>query len=185
MPSFATCVAFSSRNGTVPACREVKTPCAKCEARGTFRHILDDMKRRSHNRGRPRALTEAKAAIIEAMFREDATIKEACAEAEISEDTYHRECKRNEVFLRRMERAKLFPLRVARQSVIKHLAENGALALRYLERRDRRYNPRFDHTIHEKTEDEELDELEYARNIPSNKEYGNGLDPLPTWNRNE
>jgi hypothetical protein len=131
--------------------------------------------------GRPRILTEAKTAILEACFRDDATIKEACAEAEISVDTYERELKRNEVFLRRITLAQQYPLTIARKCVMESLKTDARMAMRYLERRDPRYNPRINTIVETRSDEEELDALELAANYPSYPSVGDGLEPLPAW----
>ena len=103
---------------------------------------------KKHPGGRPPVITpEVVAKLIEA-FRLDLTVEEACLQAGISKDTYYRKAKADEGFSDEMERARQYATLVARQTVISEIKTDGALALKYLERKRKdEFSPRAEHHV--------------------------------------
>lgn len=91
----------------------------------------------NHNVGRPTAITPAVVAKLAEALKLDVTVEEACLYAGISKDTYYRKLKEDEAFSDEMEQSRMYVTMLARRSVITHMEKDGALALKYLERKRR------------------------------------------------
>ena len=85
--------------------------------------------------GRPTKITESVVRKLVEAFKLDVTVEEACRYAGISKDTYYRHLDANEGFSDEMEDARSYATMVARKCVIKKLATDANLALKYLERK--------------------------------------------------
>lgn len=99
--------------------------------------------------GRPTKMTPDVVAKLTEGFQHDFTVEEACRFAGISKDAYYDERKRNPAFADEMDRAQDFPLIVAKNRMFAYINSQrdgyGALALKFLERRQReRYTPKLD-----------------------------------------
>lgn len=68
-------------------------------------------------------------------FKLDVTVEEACLYANISKDTYYRKLKEDDEFSDEIGRARMYATLVARNCVVKHVATDPHLALKYLERK--------------------------------------------------
>ncbi len=104
--------------------------------------------KKKHAGGRPRKIDEKVTSKLVEGFKDDFTIEEACRYAGISTPTYYDECKRNPEFSDEMARAQDYPLRLAKKWMLKAIQGRcdgyGALALKFLERRQRdRYTPKL------------------------------------------
>lgn len=106
---------------------------------------------RSHNCGkcnkpkskcecwRPSKMTEDVIKILESIFQIDWTIEEACSQAGIKPQTYHKRYKENNEFSDRIDRAKAMPYIDARHSLVKEAKSDWKAAVEFLKRRDKRY----------------------------------------------
>lgn len=99
--------------------------------------------------GRPTKMTPDVVAKLSEGFQHDFTVEEACRFAGISKDAYYDERKRNPAFGDEMDRAQDFPLILAKNRMFSYIKSQrdgyGALALKFLERRQReRYTPKLD-----------------------------------------
>ena len=72
---------------------------------------------------------------LEDAFSLDCNIAEACLYAGICEVTYYIRVKEDPELVKRFKLLRNKPVIAARQSVIKHMKEDGGLALKYLERK--------------------------------------------------
>ena len=112
------------------------------------------------------------------MFHENVSKLSAYTEAEISTKTYDRECQRDPGFLSQMERARNFPNRVAKQSLIRAMAKDGHLALRFLERTDPEFQLKSSHHFTDEDRSAQLKRVEEAGlSLPTCPELGYGFDP--------
>lgn len=68
----------------------------------------------------------------------DASVLEACFYADISSDTYYRWIKENPVLSDRLERLRHKPILAARQTVVKAIKTDPEMALKYLERKNKK-----------------------------------------------
>ena len=86
--------------------------------------------------GRPSKMTPEVIAKLEEMFQIDATIEEACHQAQIDPVTYYRHMKNDQVFCQKMERAQEYPF-IAMKKVVVAAADkgDGNLALKWLKNR--------------------------------------------------
>ena len=85
--------------------------------------------------GRPSIFDEYTLRKLEEAFALGCTDLEACLYAEVSKSALYEYQKKNEEFVERKELLKERPVLMARQSVIKGLAEDHNHALRFLERK--------------------------------------------------
>lgn len=85
--------------------------------------------------GRPSVMTPEIIAKLEQAFSFDATNAEACMYAGISEVTLWRYLNGNEEFCNKVKLLRSKPVLAARESVIRSMKNDGALALKYLERK--------------------------------------------------
>ena len=76
-------------------------------------------------------------AAIEECLRLDMPISKTCQAVGINESTFYLWVKQDPAFVTRMRAAKFFATNVARRSVIKQMAFDGSLALKYLERKEK------------------------------------------------
>lgn len=87
--------------------------------------------------GRPKAITPKIVSKLEEAFKIDATVEQACFYAGIGKATYYRALDNRKGFRDEMERAQSYPYMIAKATVMKAMKQgNGALALRWLERRE-------------------------------------------------
>src|SRR5690349_16517168 len=112
--------------------------------------------------GRPTVFTDQVLQKLEEAFSIDATVREACAYAGISESVYYLECNRNPQFLERMERSMQFAFMLAKKVVVQAMKENdGNLALKWLDRRQRdRYHTKVEQDVKQVPIEEVIDEVE-------------------------
>lgn len=85
--------------------------------------------------GRPTIMTPVVVAKLEQAFAFGCTDVEACLFAGISKDCLYDYQTKHPEFVHRKEELKESPVLLARQSVIKHMEEDGDLAMKFLERR--------------------------------------------------
>jgi hypothetical protein len=98
--------------------------------------------------GRPTVITPVVVAKLTEAFKLDVTVQEACLYAGISKDAFYRKVKEDEGFSDEMERAQQYATLVARQTVIREIETDGALALKYLERKRKdEFSPRAEHQV--------------------------------------
>jgi len=98
--------------------------------------------------GRPTAITPPVIAKLTEAFKLDVTVEEACLYAGISKDTYYRKCKADQGFTDEMQNVRSFASMLARKSVIREMENDGALALKYLERKKKEeFSPRIEQKI--------------------------------------
>lgn len=88
--------------------------------------------------GRPTVMTEAVIGKLEAAFLLGCTDREACFAAEINTDTLYEYQKKYPEFTVRKELLRENPVHVARRSVLSDMEHDGALALKYLERKKKK-----------------------------------------------
>jgi predicted GIY-YIG superfamily endonuclease len=80
---------------------------------------------------------------LEEAFSIDATVLEACFYADISSNTYYRWIKENPALYDRFERLREKPVLTARQTVVKAIATDSEIAMKYLERKKKNeFSPR-------------------------------------------
>lgn len=93
--------------------------------------------------GRPTKKTKELTGKLEEAFKNDSTVSAACRYAGIDTATYYDWYNSDSEFSSAMDRAKDFFLEVARKSVLKAMPDDANLALKVLERRNKkRYSPR-------------------------------------------
>lgn len=85
--------------------------------------------------GRPSVMTEVVIQKLEQAFAMGCTDLEACLYAEISKSTFYDYIKENPEFSDRKDILKEMPVLKARESVIRHMEQDGNLAMKYLERK--------------------------------------------------
>lgn len=83
-------------------------------------------------------MTNDKIKKLEDAFAIDASIDEACYYANISHQTYYNWLKKKPELVERFERLRQKPVLTARQVVVKALATDPEMALKYLERKKRK-----------------------------------------------
>lgn len=88
--------------------------------------------------GRPSKMTKLTVKKLEEAFSLGCSDVEACFYADISKQTLYTYQEQNQEFIDRKEALKKNPVLLARQSVIKGMATDPLLALKYLERKERR-----------------------------------------------
>jgi hypothetical protein len=112
--------------------------------------------------GRPTVFTDQVLQKLEEAFSIDATVREACAYAGISESVYYLECNRNPQFVERMERSMQFAFMLAKKVVVQAMKENdGNLAMKWLKNRQRdRYHEQIDEVVKEAPVEELIKEVE-------------------------
>jgi hypothetical protein len=101
-------------------------------------------KKKKHKKTGPKGPTKLNKTTIqklEAAFALDATVDEACYYADISRTSYYEWIKAHPELFDKFERLRNKPVLAARQSVVKGIAKDPNLALKYLERkRNKEFN---------------------------------------------
>lgn len=87
---------------------------------------------------RPTVMTPEVIAKLEEAFAWGCTDREACLWAEIAEETLYNYQKKYPEFLKRKESLKDTPILLARKSVVSGLSKDRDLALKYLERKNKK-----------------------------------------------
>lgn len=88
----------------------------------------------------PSKMTEDAISKLEAIFKIDGTVAEACAYANITHTTYHDRYKKDEEFSYRMDKAKEYMYVLARKTLAKWVQDGDVkAAIEFLKRRDKRY----------------------------------------------
>ncbi len=124
--------------------------------------------------GRPSKMTDLVVKKLEEAFALGCTDLEACFYADITKQTLYTYQQTHSEFLDRKELLKQRPVLEARQSVIKHLKDNGALALRYLERKQ---SSEFSTKPHESV-DVEKENLKKLRELSDDELHEYIIDTL-------
>lgn len=105
------------------------------------------MAKKKSNAGRPTIMTQEAIQKLEQAFALGCTDLEACLFADISKSTLYNYQNENPEFVERKEVLKENPILQARESVIKHMAEDGNLAMKFLERKRKdEFSLRNEHT---------------------------------------
>lgn len=114
--------------------------------------------------GRPTVFSDEVLQKLEDAFKLGCSDVEACLNADISTSSLYNYQNANPKFLERKQVLKETPVFIARESVIRDMKEDGALALKYLERKKKdefslksEVDLKADHTISELSA-EEVDE---------------------------
>ena len=95
------------------------------------------MPRKKKTTGRPTVINAATVRKLEEAFKLDATITEACLYAGISRQTYYEHYREKQGFSDKIQRARMYPVMLAKSTVLKAIEEGDAkMALRWLEKRD-------------------------------------------------
>lgn len=93
---------------------------------------------KKEKRGRKSVMTEQVIIKLEQAYAFGASDKEACFYADIAPATLYKYQEKNIDFMERKELLKSRPILEARQSVVEHMKTDGALALKFLERKRRK-----------------------------------------------
>ena len=87
--------------------------------------------------GRPSVMTESVVRILEEAFVDGLSDREACIFAGIGRQTLYDYCKKNPEFSDRKEGLKMMPTINAKRTIAKAVQKDPAMALKYLERKER------------------------------------------------
>lgn len=98
---------------------------------------------------RPLVMTPSTIQKLEAIFKIDWTVTEACLYAGISLATYYTRCEKDAKFLERMERAKQFPYILAKKTLFKSINDENIMvaqrwAIEFLKRREDNYKDKVE-----------------------------------------
>lgn len=99
---------------------------------------INDKENDGNSVGRPTKMTELTVKKLEEAFSLGCSDVEACFYAGISKQTLYSYQEQNPEFIDRKEALKKNPVLLARQSVIKGMESDPNLALKYLERKERK-----------------------------------------------
>jgi len=98
--------------------------------------------------GRPTKMTPDTVKKLEEAFLMGCSDLEACLFADISKQTLYTYQDKNPEFIDRKRILKQNPVMVARQSVLKEMREDGNLAMKYLERKNKaEFGTRTEHAV--------------------------------------
>lgn len=100
--------------------------------------IPKEKKTRKKGAGRPPLMTQEVVAKLEHAFAYDTTVEEACLYAGISKNTYYDFLKIYPEFSNRVEELRQAAILVARRTVLSDVESNPEMALRYLERKNKK-----------------------------------------------
>ena len=98
---------------------------------------------------RPEVMTPVTIQKLEAIFKIDWTVTEACLYAGISLATYYTRCEKDVKFSERMERAKQFPYILAKKTLFKSINDENIMvaqkwAIEFLKRRESNYKDKIE-----------------------------------------
>lgn len=121
------------------------------------------MRKKKSKAGRPSKYCPEIVEKLKEIFKIDWTIEEACSYAWIDKVTYYSRCEKKPWFFNEMEKAKKYPLIIAKKVLIKSMwSKNEQISLKawieFLSRRDSRYSNK--NTEIQKPYEKEDDEVE-------------------------
>lgn len=98
---------------------------------------------------RPEVITPSTIQKLEAIFKIDWTVTEACLYAWISLATYYTRCEKDAKFSETMARAKQFPFILAKKTLFKSINDENIMiaqkwAIEFLKRREDNYRDKFE-----------------------------------------
>lgn len=111
--------------------KQTRLKCPKCK-----KYYYNKRKVCTHC-GRDWKLTPEIEKELERALRLDYPVEKACVYVGIAKSSFYSWLKNFPEFAEKMRRAKHFASKIARTSVIKHMAKDGNLALKYLERKEK------------------------------------------------
>lgn len=105
--------------------------------------------KKKDNRGRKSSITPKKVAKLIAAFQRDMTVEEACRQAKISTDSYHRRMKNDVNFATKMLTAQDYVFALAKDRIVDLIKKDksGYITMEFLKRRQKeRYSERVEAT---------------------------------------